>query len=145
MQLAMCDAIRIAYPQIASDAKKFFFTSDAKTHLLDLKSQENARKTACENPAMLACDAKIGVFFKIERCGLACDSDSRCGLACDASAHDAKSLAMWVERCEPLSINHTQHNLSLRQCKLAPSKCEWIGLLYLWLTIFLTVSLCYLR
>ena len=33
----------------------------------------------------------------------ACDSDSRCGLACDASTRDAKSLAMWVERCEPLS------------------------------------------
>ena len=33
----------------------------------------------------------------------ACDSDSCCGLACDASARDAKSLAMWVERCEPLS------------------------------------------
>ena len=32
----------------------------------------------------------------------ACDSDSRCGLDCDASARDAKSLAMWVERCEPL-------------------------------------------
>ena len=32
----------------------------------------------------------------------ACDSDSRCGLACDASTRDAKSLAMWVERCEPL-------------------------------------------
>ena len=31
-----------------------------------------------------------------------CDSDSRCGLACDASTRDAKSLAMWVERCEPL-------------------------------------------
>ena len=30
----------------------------------------------------------------------ACDSDSRCGLACDASARDAKSLAMWVERCK---------------------------------------------
>ena len=35
----------------------------------------------------------------------ACDSDSRCGLACDASARDAKSLAMWVERCEPLSTD----------------------------------------
>ena len=33
----------------------------------------------------------------------ACDSDSRCGLACDASARDAKSLAMRVEQCEPLS------------------------------------------
>ena len=62
---AMYDAIRIAHPQIASDAKKFFlFDSDAKTHSLDLKSQENARKkTSCKNPAMLACDAKNrGVF-----------------------------------------------------------------------------------
>ena len=58
----MCDAIRIAQPQIASDAKKFF-ASDAKTHSLDLKLQENARKEACENSAMLACDAKSrGVF-----------------------------------------------------------------------------------
>ena len=32
-----------------------------------------------------------------------CDSDSRCGLACDASARDAKSLAIRVERCEPVS------------------------------------------
>ena len=31
-------------------------------------------------------------------------SDSRCGLACDASACDAKSLAMWFERCEPLRL-----------------------------------------
>ena len=30
------------------------------------------------------------------------DSDSRCGLACDASTRDAKSLVLWVERCEPL-------------------------------------------
>ena len=34
----------------------------------------------------------------------ACDSDSRCGLACDASSRDAKSLAMRLERCEPLSV-----------------------------------------
>ena len=40
---AMCDAIRIAHPQIASDTKKIF-ASDAKPHSLDLKSQENARK-----------------------------------------------------------------------------------------------------
>ena len=33
----------------------------------------------------------------------ACDSDSGCGLACDATARDSKSLAMRVERCEPLS------------------------------------------
>ena len=34
---AMCDAIRIAHPQTASDATKFF-ASDAKTYSLDLKS-----------------------------------------------------------------------------------------------------------
>ena len=44
---------------------------------------------------------KIGMFLKIAMRN-ACDSDSHCGLACDASARDAKSLAMWVERCEPL-------------------------------------------
>ena len=38
--------------------RKRFFASNAKTHSLDLKSQENARKKDCENPAMLACDAK---------------------------------------------------------------------------------------
>ena len=43
--------------------RKSFFASDAKTHSLDLKSQENAIKKACENPAMLACDANNrGVF-----------------------------------------------------------------------------------
>ena len=43
--------------------RKSFFASDAKTHWLDLKSQENARKKACENPAMLAWDVKNrGVF-----------------------------------------------------------------------------------
>ena len=41
----------------------FLYVSAAKTHSLDLKSQENARKTACENPAMLACDAKNGGGF----------------------------------------------------------------------------------
>ena len=39
--------------------RKGFFASDAKPHSLDLKSQENAREKACENPAMLACDVKI--------------------------------------------------------------------------------------
>ena len=40
----------------------------------------------------------------------ACDSDSRCGLAWDASARDAKSLAMRVERCEPLSAERKGRN-----------------------------------
>ena len=43
------------------------------------------------------------------------DSDSRCGLGCNASARNAKPLAMWVERCKPLSSGghrrHPPHNL----------------------------------
>ena len=63
-------AMRFESPTPKSLAmRKSFCASDAKTHSLDLKSQENARKNACENPAMLACDAKKqGVFFEIERC-----------------------------------------------------------------------------
>ena len=82
-----------------------FFASDAKTHLLDLKSQETCQKNPCENPAILACDAKNQHAFKDRAMRNACDSDSRCGLACDARARDAKSLAMGVERCEPLSAS----------------------------------------
>ena len=66
------------------------------------------------------------------------DSHSRCCLACDASAHDAKSLTMWVERCEPL--RHDRSGFSLgelmstrpdRICRLALSggmdwwRMEW--------------------
>ena len=86
--------------------KCFFFASDAKTHWLDLKSQENARKKktyekSCDFwPAM----RKIGVFFKIERCEMPAIRTPRCGLACDASTREAKSLAIRVERCEPLSV-----------------------------------------
>ena len=43
----------------------------------------------------------------------ACDSDSGCGLACDASSSDAKSLAMWVERSEPLSCRQTDRKKAL--------------------------------
>ena len=56
-------------PTFSLAMQKSVFASDAKTHSLDLKSQENARKNACEK--RLRCWAamrKIGVFFKIERC-----------------------------------------------------------------------------
>ena len=42
--------------------------------------------------------------FQHRAMGNACDSGCRCGLACDANAGDAKSLAMLVKRCEPLSL-----------------------------------------
>ena len=63
---AMCDAMQIAHPQIASDAKKFcFFASDAKTPWLALKSHKECHKVSCEDCAMLA---YIGVHFNIELC-----------------------------------------------------------------------------
>ena len=60
-------------------------------------------KCSCQNPAMLACDAKSRhvIEYSDAKC-LPCDLDSRCSLACDASALDAKSLGTRVERCEPL-------------------------------------------
>ena len=73
------------------------------------------RKSATEGPAKktlrcLQTRCKKSPYFSINiesDAMLACDSDSRCGLACDASVGDAKSLAMWVERCEPLSALHS--------------------------------------
>ena len=79
--------------------------SDAKTHSLDLKSQENARKKDLAKilrcwPAM----RKIGALFKIERCEmLAIRTPAAVWPAMRASAMP-ESLAMWVERCEPLSL-----------------------------------------
>ena len=68
-----------------------------------------------------------------------CDSDSRCGLACDASTRDTKSLAMWVERCEPLrfgpripfcaadalwgGVTHTSDQIS-KHC----GQCSWVAI-----------------
>ena len=52
----------------------------------------------------------------------ACDSDSCCGLACDASSRDAKSLAMRVERCEPLRLGTLCTRPSSRQ--RAGNTCE---------------------
>ena len=48
---------------------------------------------------------KIGMFFKIERCEMpAIRTLAAVWPAMHASAGDAKSLAMLVERCEPLSL-----------------------------------------
>ena len=73
----------------------------------------NDRKYSRKFPAkILRCwpaMRKIGVFFEDRAMRNACDSDSRCGLACDASTRDAKSLAMRVERCEPLRAGFICH------------------------------------
>ena len=54
-------------------------------------------------PSDRACDAKSRHVFQYREMQNACASDSRCiFLPCDASAPGAKSLVMWVERCEPL-------------------------------------------
>ena len=54
----------------------------------------------------------------------ACDSDSRCGLACDASTRDAKSLAMRVERCEPLRSERFASLLQRRYIMLGQKSCR---------------------
>ena len=64
----MCDAIRIAHPQITSDAKKFFFASDAKTHELDLNHKKVAERPSAKILRCWPAMRKIGMFFKIERC-----------------------------------------------------------------------------
>ena len=87
------------------DSCRFFFDAMRK-HIRLILITGNARKRACEKAAMLACDAKNGGVFQDRAMRNACDSDSRCGLACDASARDAKSLAIRVERCKPLSASH---------------------------------------
>ena len=55
--------------------------------------------------AMLARDARnrrhVSQYQAMQN---ACDSDFRCDLACDASVGETKSLAKWVERCEPLRL-----------------------------------------
>ena len=79
-----------------------FLARDVKTHWLDLKSQENARKTPVKILRFWPAMRKIGVFFR--------SSDAKClrfrlllwfGLPCELLRR--QSLAMWVERCEPPS------------------------------------------
>ena len=125
----MCDAIRIAHPQIASDAKKFFFASDAKTHSLDLKSQENARKTFCENPAMsigLRCE-KSGCFLRSSdakclrfglplRFGLRCERP-RCQIASDSGRAMRATKGVTVIGAFPL-LNGPFSNLNHRPVSL---------------------------
>ena len=49
---------------------------------------------------MLACDAKIGIFCEIERCDMLAIRTPAAVWPAMRGACDAKSLAMWVERCE---------------------------------------------
>ena len=82
--------------------RKTFFASDAKPLLLHKKviilpQKAPAKFLQCW-PAMPTNSHVLGHRAMRNVCG----SDSRCGLACDATACDAKSLAIRVERCEPL-------------------------------------------
>ena len=104
----MCDAIRIAHPQIASDAKKFF-ASDAKTHSLDLNSQENARKKSLRKSCNvgLRCE-KSGCFLR--------SSDAKClrfglplrfGLRCE---HPRSQISSDVGRAMRATKNKTNRH-----------------------------------
>ena len=81
-------------------------TLDSMTAPVLNKATRNKLTDSCENSAMLACDVKYRQAFEDRAMRDACDSASRRGLACDASACNAKSLAMRVERCEPKFKTH---------------------------------------
>ena len=122
----MCDAVRIAHSRIASDVKKFFSLAMQKHISLIWNHRKMPEKPSVKIlwywPAM----RKIGMFFQDWAMRNACDSDSRCGLACDASVRDAKSLAMWVERCEPL---RTRPKPGTKRCHPQISdSCRKIGI-----------------
>ena len=71
---------------------------------------KSATKAPGKKPALLACNATKRHVFQYRAMQNACNPDSRCSLACDASARDAKSLVMRVERCEPLSHHLAQED-----------------------------------
>ena len=100
--------------------KSFFFASDAKAHSLDLKSHENARKKARENPVMLACDATNRGDFKIERCEMPAIRRPRCQIASDSgrAMRTTKSFTVTV----PCSFSRMQlqNLISLRELQELP-------------------------
>ena len=103
---AMCDAIRIAHPDIASDANNFCSLAMRNPIRLIWNHRKMREKTPAKILRCWPAMPKSRHVFKDRAMRNAYDSDSRCGLACDASARDAKSLAMWVERCEPLNLEN---------------------------------------
>ena len=97
-------------PKSLAMRRSFFVSSLAMRKPISLiwNHKKNRRKILAEKSLRKSCDVglrceKSACFFR--------SSDAKClrfglslfgGLACDASARDAKSLAMRVERCEPL-------------------------------------------
>ena len=80
---------------------------------------------------------KIGKFFKIERCEMPAIRTLAAVRPPAASAYDAKLVAMWVERCEPLRWRVVK-NVSLVDilpadetwlCKCECAPCETLRLL----------------
>ena len=75
-----------------------------------------------------SCDAKHQRVCQHQAMQNACDSDTRCGLACYASARDAKSLAMRVERCEPLKcpiFSRNGRKISLQSRRAVTGVLKW--------------------
>ena len=85
--------------------RKSFFASDAKTHSFDLRSQEKCQKNSLRKSCDVGLRCENRNVLKIERCEMPAIRTPAALWPVDASACDAKSLAMWVERCEPLSID----------------------------------------
>ena len=90
----MCDEIRIAHPQIASDAKKFFSLAMRNYIGLIWSHMKMPEKPSAKIPRCWPAMRKIGMLFTIERCGtpdfglpqrfgLRCECP-RCQIASDA-------------------------------------------------------------
>ena len=105
--------------------RKSFFASDAKTHSLDLKSQENARKRPAKILRCWPAMRKIGVFLRSSdakrlqfglplRFGLRCEHP-RCQIASDVG----------FERCEPLSASHCGNSLPFKKSQAAAVAMPW--------------------
>ena len=103
----MCDAIRIAHPQIASDVN-FFFGERCENTLALSEITGKCQKTCCENSAMLACDAKESACFLRS-------SDAKClrfglplqfGLRCE---RPRSKIASDVGRAMRTTKGNTQH------------------------------------
>ena len=122
---AMCDAIRIAHPQIASDVKKFFSLAMPKDIRLIWNHRKMPEKKACENPAMLACDAKNRVFLRSSdakclrfglplRFGLRCEHP-RCQIASDVG----RAMRTTKGGAKPWSANRELGTFSLENSSVS--------------------------
>ena len=132
----MCDAIRIAHSQIATDAKKFFsFFTDAKRHSrvseITGKCQKKSLRKSCDfglrceksGCFLRSSDAKCLRFGLPLRFGLRCEHP-RCQIASDVgrTLRTTKGGQNCTQRCFESFINFVRP-ATLNNCKGCPQTC----------------------